>query len=304
MADTLTAPILESISPALLSSLVFEASLCVYAKNISGEYIYVNQCCLNLLQIPEHEIIGKTDRAFFRSPQIETLLENDKQVLEFGETVETEETNYIHTTDEIRVFRTVKRPIKNDQGVIVGLFGVSTDVTDLHSTKEQLARQVSIDDLTGLYNRRYFFEIAAKEYSKSVRHITPCSLMVIDIDYFKTVNDRFGHPTGDTALKHLAEQLGLQSRKEDVIARLGGEEFAILLPNTSITSAIKVAEKVRKSICQHTFICDLLTELKLTVSIGITSLLSTDTSFADLYRRADKALYKAKEDGRNRTCYG
>ncbi|WP_241651911.1 GGDEF domain-containing protein [Pseudoalteromonas phenolica] len=121
--------------------------------------------------------------------------------------------------------------------------------------------------------------------------------MTFDVDYFKKINDRYGHPVGDEVLQNLTAIVACLLRKEDIFARIGGEEFAILLPCTDITSANRVAERVRREV-ESSLFCG-IQKIQLTVSIGLTEFSSKDTSFDDVFSRVDKALYKAKESGRN-----
>ena len=275
----------------------------VYTKDRNGCYTYANKMLQTLFEQPLEAIIGCDDSPFFGQPQLTRILENDRKVLSSGKPLSTDETCYVTSLGEIRIYRAVKKPIFNSQKQVIGLFGMATDITDIFIAKEQLKRQASIDELSGLYNRRYFFNMAEIEFSKAVRHATPCSLMILDIDFFKKINDQYGHPTGDVAIELLGKLLLKQSRKEDILARIGGEEFAMLLPNTGIASTSKVAEKIRLSIAETTIVCDLVTEFNLTVSIGATSIQISDNIFSELYQRADRALYEAKNEGRNRASF-
>ncbi len=151
------------------------------------------------------------------------------------------------------------------------------------------------DQLTGLYNRHYLFHSAQKKIARSIRHQTPVSLAMMDIDHFKLVNDRHGHPMGDAILQSVASLLEKQSRKEDIVARFGGEEFIILFDHTELQSAERKAEDLRQ-----------LTEqlkpegLSVTMSFGVVELQSDNNHIDDMIKRADEALYLAKEAGRNR----
>ncbi len=151
------------------------------------------------------------------------------------------------------------------------------------------------DPLTGLFNRHYLLEAVGQKMSHAARHKEALCLLVIDLDYFKNINDQFGHLEGDNVLKEVSNLLKESCRKEDISARLGGEEFALVLDNCSIEMAEQKAEKLRKSIEDR-----FEGQLPVTASIGITILNVMDQSFEELFSRADKALYRAKEQGRNR----
>ncbi|MDF2524072.1 MAG: diguanylate cyclase [Clostridiales bacterium] len=154
---------------------------------------------------------------------------------------------------------------------------------------QKLHQQANIDSLTGICNRRSFFT----KMSEIVKMKFPVSLMMIDVDNFKRINDTHGHSSGDEVLKQLAEILKSNTRSTDIVARLGGEEFAVVLPQTSCENVLKMAERIKQAIEAKTFIFDFETE-KLTISIGIatTKLPIYTDSFL---KYADGALYKAKE---------
>lgn len=167
---------------------------------------------------------------------------------------------------------------------------------------KRLEKLLDRDYLTGLYNRRFFMERFLEEVAWSVRYKEPLSLMMLDIDYFKKVNDTYGHSCGDEILKQVADTLLSVLRTEDIIARYGGEEFIVLLPNTGIEGASTVAEKLRSMVQSIIFFCeDKNIKLNITVSIGVTTYYGdADLSPDMLIGQADGALYKAKEGGRNR----
>ncbi len=165
---------------------------------------------------------------------------------------------------------------------------------------EKLEELASTDVLTKLYNRRFFYENAIKtiEYAKRQNH--PLSLIMIDIDHFKQVNDTYGHSAGDEVLQELAKIMQNLQRKSDTIVRLGGEEFAILLPDTSKEQAFKVAQKLRQKIEKNQVHLSDGNNVDFTVSLGVSSvMIEKETDIEAALSRADKALYKAKESGRN-----
>jgi len=155
------------------------------------------------------------------------------------------------------------------------------------------------DSLTNIYNRRYFFDVAQNNITLSKRNKTPLTLLMIDIDYFKNVNDTYGHQAGDIVLISLTKKLKNSIRESDILARVGGEEFAILLYNTSHSDAKNIAEKLRQNVeDMHITYEDVV--IPISVSIGIGKLDKDNTSIEALYKEADNNLYKAKENGRNR----
>lgn len=399
----------------------------IFAKNIHGEYTYANQAVLDLFEKPLHEVIGKDDSHFFDLTASSQLKDNDNQVMSEGVVVSNEEENYIKSTGQLHVYRSIKKPLYDDQGRVIGLFGVSTDiteevqlqklvreqkqlldtvlnnidayvymknsqreflyvnnqtaelfglpvediighketdilpaevaehfhqsdskvfetkekqvideevigengqsqrylsikvpyqaegklpaligfssdVTELYQLKEEFKKQANTDHLTQLFNRRYFIAHAEKEFSRAKRYDHPLSLVSLDIDHFKQVNDQYGHPAGDEVLMTLAKRLTPILRNEDIFARIGGEEFSILLPETPINVALTVAERIRKLIENTHMIGEFPGEINITISLGVTCLSSKDNSFDQLFKRADKALYQAKETGRNKVA--
>lgn len=158
----------------------------------------------------------------------------------------------------------------------------------------EIQRLATTDTLTGIANRRKFYEILDREISKSKRYGTSFSLIMYDLDHFKTVNDVFGHDTGDEVLKRVAHVVEQNIRKEDVHARWGGEEFMVLTPS-QMAAAMALSEKLRSKIEAHEF----GPVEKVTVSLGVTKFEPGDDA-ASLVRKADEALYMAKQKGRNR----
>jgi diguanylate cyclase (GGDEF)-like protein len=154
------------------------------------------------------------------------------------------------------------------------------------------------DPLTGLLNRRYFNELSEKEAARSRRHGLSFAVLMLDIDHFKRINDTFGHPVGDVAIKALAQVCNKALRPHDILARYGGEEFILTLPHTDEEGARVVAERIRQAV-EEIELATPTDPVRFTVSIGI-SIYKKDRPFEQLVGRADEALYKAKQNGRNR----
>jgi diguanylate cyclase (GGDEF)-like protein len=164
---------------------------------------------------------------------------------------------------------------------------------------EEIYRLMTMDALTQTHNRRYFNEALEREYNRSLRYRRALSLVLFDIDHFKQINDTYGHVAGDSVLRQLALVVKPRLRQQDVLARVGGEEFAVLLPEVEAQGARVAAEKVRRLVEGARFLVD-AKEFGCTVSIGITTFDPRMTSPAALYDAADKNLYAAKAQGRNR----
>src|SRR5215211_1385256 len=167
--------------------------------------------------------------------------------------------------------------------------------------KEMVAYLANIDPLTKSLTRRQFFNIAESEFLRFSRYHRPLSMLVLDADYFKTINDTYGHYAGDLVLRSLSLVILEQKRAQDTFGRLGGEEFGLLLPETNLEQAKIVAERVQKAWAETP--CNVEgTLIHSTVSVGVTEANHQDTSFEDILRRADRMMYKAKESGRNQVA--
>lgn len=162
---------------------------------------------------------------------------------------------------------------------------------------ELLART---DDLTGALNRRQFFELAVHEHAVSKRYKQSLAVVLFDIDYFKRFNDTAGHMFGDEVLRNVADLVRRHLRDADLFARYGGEEFVLLLPRTTATQAVVVAERIRQELAGNAWVTA-EGALTLTISSGVAELEPDDDAVEALIQRADQALYEAKQQGRNRT---
>ncbi|HTY04564.1 MAG TPA: sensor domain-containing diguanylate cyclase [Rhodocyclaceae bacterium] len=164
----------------------------------------------------------------------------------------------------------------------------------------ELERQAHTDSLTGLLNRRHFLTLAEKELSRAERYGGPVAVLMMDIDHFKKINDTYGHQIGDEVLQRLAERCRLELRDIDAIGRMGGEEFAVLLPQTEADVALEVAERLRQVIAETAVPLDRGLPLHFTVSIGVAATRGAVPNIDTLLSQADDALYEAKDAGRNR----
>ncbi len=167
-------------------------------------------------------------------------------------------------------------------------------IEKVNALNQQLEVLTTTDALTGLNNRRAFEHSLAQEFAVLERRSRPLSLAIIDVDRFKDTNDSFGHAAGDKVLKTIAALLTKSARTVDLVARIGGEEFAVILPNTDKSSALAVAERMRVAVENAEWL-----NTPMTISLGIATLLPHENA-SSLFVRADKAMYAAKENGRNR----
>ena len=171
------------------------------------------------------------------------------------------------------------------------------DVTDIVRNAQEMERLASIDGMTGIFNRRHFMTLAEREWERARRYRRPLSFLMIDIDNFKLINDRFGHEAGDAVILHVTNLACARKRSLDVLGRVGGDEFALLLPATDLGAAQAQADRLRHQIAEGA--CSII-EHRVTVSVGVGSVGETVSALSALMKSADQALYAAKRNGRNR----
>jgi diguanylate cyclase (GGDEF)-like protein/PAS domain S-box-containing protein len=284
-----------------LNAVINHAGEPIFVKDEQSKIILANDSFCKAFRLHREEVIGKTLAEHVPKNEREHFLNIDKQVLTTGKKSVVEESLTINGS-QARTIVTTKTRYTDSNGKHF-LIGVISDITDRKSLENQLREKANTDYLTGLNTRGHFMDLANQELNRLGRYNHPVSLIVMDIDLFKKINDLFGHQAGDMVIIRLAEVSKGILRKVDIMGRIGGEEFAILLPETSEDKAIEVAERLRKTI--QNMQVDLEGNhlpIKFTVSIGLTSLLSNDKSLESLLSLADKALYQAKNSGRNRVC--
>lgn len=268
---------------------------------VDGRSIYITPSCL--------DITGYPGDVFYDDPDFITTIVHPDDVDVFQEhrrlhyvkaTGPAEVTfRILHKNGEVRWIWHKCQAVFSSDGTWLGRRTTNRDITALKLAEEQLQRLSTTDPLTGAYNRRMFMDLLAKELQRASRYGEPFSLLMFDIDHFKAVNDQYGHDIGDRVLVEMV-RLSIETiRQPDVLARWGGEEFMVLLPQTDGDMAHTLGERLRKKIEGHIF----AEAGHLTVSVGVTSLGQVDT-IDSLLKRVDEALYTAKESGRNRVIVG
>jgi len=210
---------------------------------------------------------------------------------------------FLHHKNGHRVPVNIKvNPVVNQDGTVIGAVEIFSDATpylELEGMNRELEKTIRIDPLTKIPNRRAFREVILQEFQRYRRYATPFAVVFTDIDYFKKVNDRFGHKVGDRTLQWFARKLVSGLRKVDAISRYGGEEFLMLLPSTHPEAAVRTAEKLRALVAQRP--CPETGQI-LTASFGVASIEPKDTP-ESLIERADRGLYLSKKAGRNQVTF-
>ncbi len=182
---------------------------------------------------------------------------------------------------------------------LLGTYGITKWSKHHRASKEYIKRELVTDELTQLYNRRAFASNSLLEREFCMSSNSDLSVLILDIDDFKLINDQYGHAVGDEVLKQLSQIIKGYVRKSDSVYRWGGEEFVVLLPITGLFEAHQVANKIVKIVAEHTFIINQNLKINLTVSLGVAQWVRQESLLNDTLNRADKALYKAKSNGKN-----
>jgi diguanylate cyclase (GGDEF)-like protein/PAS domain S-box-containing protein len=283
---------------ALLESLLENVDACIYTKDRARRYTYANAKMALVVGREPQELIGRTDEELVPPEVAANWRVLDDRVFATG-TKQSGEQISTSMHGEIRHFWVVQIPQRDSRGEIVSLLGIATDFTQFYRMKEELARQATTDELTGVRNRRSLLETARQEFSRATRYNHPLSVLMLDIDHFKAINDSYGHDVGDKVLRAVADACRRELRDSDILGRLGGEEFGVVLPNTTREGAVVVAERLRERIDAMRLGGDWGSDIAPKVSVGVACMRGAARIEAVL-KQADQALYAAKAAGRNR----
>jgi len=265
---------------------------------------FVNPTLLKILNYDEKETLGKDILRFLYPDSRDLLSENLRKLYDRKPFESPLELRMVHKNEEGIYMETLLTLIQyeDNPAILITL----RNITERKKAEAELKRLVITDDLTGLYNQRYFYTQLTKEVERAKRHNRPLSLLLIDVDLFKEFNDTYGHWEGDFVLKKIGELLMKNVRDIDIAFRYGGEEFTVILPETNHEDAMIVAERIRKAVAQtlfYPFTLDGQPDIvSKTVSIGTTEFHQEDT-LKSFLKRADNAMYQAKKSGRNVVVY-
>jgi len=253
---------------------------------------------------------GVSDELADSNPQYEELVRDSNRPARYGVPPDELEAFIAHRISLVRKGDQTPQDIKTSDGRYIrsqctklpdgGRLLTYFDITDLITNAESLHRLATTDALTAVHNRRQFLQLAEAEWNRFSRYQRPLSALMLDLDWFKLINDRFGHAAGDAALQSAARACTIDQRRTDIVGRMGGDEFAILLPETDEVQAVAVAERISNKIRSESVATE-RGALKLTVSIGVAEAALSMSGAAALLDAADQALYMAKA-GRNRVA--
>lgn len=261
---------------------------------------FVNPNLLKILSYEGKEMLGKDILRFLYPDDRELLSENLGKLSDNQDVRSSLELRMVHKNEE-RIYMEVLSTLIQYEGK-PAILTTLRDITERKKTEAELKRLVITDDLTGLFNQRYFYIQLVKEIERAKRHNRPLSILLIDIDMFKDFNDKYGHLEGDYVLKKIGEILMKNVREIDMAFRFGGEEFAVLLPDTKHEDTIIVAERIRKAVAANVFYPFTLDGqpdiVSKTVSIGVTEF-HVEDNIKSFLKRVDNAMYQAKKSGRN-----
>ncbi len=272
---------------------------CVKVVSSAGKLEMMNRAGLDMLEVANLEEAQSFGLIHFIVPSHQAgFIDLHKRVMA-GERG-TFEFEVVGEKGTKRWLETHAAPLYDKSGKVTALIGITRDVTERRAFLNKLEYQAHTDSLTGLPNRGYFFELAERELSRVGRYGGAISLLMLDIDRFKDVNDSHGHKAGDLILINLARTCQSTLRDIDVVGRLSGEEFAILLPETDNKKAFEIAERLRASIANSTTTLADGHVISITASFGVTTRDGAPVDMDTLIQKADEALYSAKTAGRNK----
>jgi diguanylate cyclase (GGDEF)-like protein/PAS domain S-box-containing protein len=276
--------------------------------NRTGRITFANANAEKVLGLPREEIVRRTHDArewHITDPAGNPVPEADlpvRRAMSGGQPVYDVQLAFAWPNGRRQILLSINAsPLFDQAGEIEGVVVAIEDITERKHMEQELERQAHTDFLTGAASRRHFLARAEEAIRLARRYSHPLSLLMLDLDHFKAVNDTHGHHVGDLVLKALVQVSWQTLRDVDVLGRLGGEEFAILLPETDADHALQVAERLRQTVAAAKVPFD-DGSIDFTVSIGAATLVDSDTDIDTFLNRADEALYEAKRTGRNRVC--
>jgi diguanylate cyclase (GGDEF)-like protein/PAS domain S-box-containing protein len=287
-----------------LLQLIYDTSdVAIFLVDLEGRITHANRCMEEMFGCPAERLIGSEYVSHIHPDEREAGRARMLALLKKSDVALVEVDRLYWRDDGVQFWGHLRgRRVVDAQSRTVGLVGVISNIDERRRLQADLERQARTDSLTGANNRRHFLELAEAEINRAGRYGSALSVLMIDVDFFKAVNDTHGHAAGDLVLCRLTDICRAGLRETDPIGRMGGEEFAVLLPETDLAGGVDVAERLRAKIAATSVAQPQGPPLRFTVSIGVATFKDRDGSLDGLLRAADDALYKAKRGGRNRVC--
>jgi len=290
----------------LLLTIINLIPVAFFVKDYKSRFFLMNRACEEQWGMRFADLRGTDASQFFPPEQMEQFLAKDRSIFEGRKPVEFEETFWSAAKKANQIGYTFKLPMYDASGNPQYLVCVTLDITErkraqaaLLASEKELLVLATTDFLTELPNRRQFLTRLTEEFHRVQRLGNQCcSVLMLDLDRFKRINDTYGHAVGDAVLVHFAQIMRKTFRKIDMAARMGGEEFAVILPGSDLAVAHASAERLRERVAKIPFLQD-GKSISVTVSIGAAAMVSSDSDADQTLIRADEALYRAKENGRN-----
>lgn len=277
----------------LLDDVLSEVPDHIYVYDRGGHYRYVCPSACKTLRLAKEEMLGKTWRELGFPEEIMTRFDTDRlRVFQTGETLRSE--THFPVGDEIRCYEYILSPIRSSDRSVEMVVAHVRDITERRSMEETIKYMAAHDPLTELFNRREMDRLLAESIERANRYRQSLSILMIDIDHFKQINDTYGHPVGDRALCHFSALLKRVVRNLDYVGRYGGEEFLVILPDTDLSKAEETALRIHHQIGKDPLIVDPDKRIRLQASTGIAGYPDHGSSGEALIRAADRAMYSAK----------
>jgi diguanylate cyclase (GGDEF)-like protein/PAS domain S-box-containing protein len=267
---------------------------------VTGKIVHTNEAFRSLVGLGEAMLEGMSELDLSPQRWHEEIRSQQSRLLARGNT--SFEREYRRSDGKVVPVFTTLCLIRDEAGEVRNIGLLARDITEIKESESQLKEMANTDSLTGCFNRRHFFELGGREFFRAEKGSHTLCCLMFDLDHFKQVNDTYGHEAGDDVLVGIAGLAGKSLRASDLLGRLGGEEFCILLPKTTLPGAIHVANRIRHRV-QETAFSTCAGPVKITVSVGV-SILDGEShkELKDLIRDADAALFEAKRQGRNRVA--
>lgn len=267
-----------------------------YRTDMLGIITMITPSCFDVIGYRQEEMVGTAMSSYYKTAEDRQRV---VQAIAEGGGKATQVEAALRHKDSTIIWISTNAFVRYDTGgQPLHIEGVARDISERKQLEDQLTELSRIDNLTGVFNRRFFLEKSEEVIDKMKRYPHPASMLMMDLDHFKKINDQYGHRVGDLVLIAFAEVCRKEIREQDIFGRMGGEEFCLMLPETPMHSALILAERIRESTAAIK-----LTQgeqlIRVTVSIGLVEINATDLSLASAMHRADLSMYKAKELGRD-----